>query len=162
MQGIPYICLQKETLIMEEELDYNCVPNTYTHCFNTDCPRAGECLRQMVARHVSAEVWQIRVVNPLAYPAKGTDCPMFHPIKVIKMAWGMRQAIHRMSYEDGEKMKKWLNRYYPRMTLSRVMNHKRGIPPSEQNAIIRAFRSFGMKDENVFDKVTYTYEWSRR
>ena len=147
---------------MEKEFDYALVPDLYTHCFHTVCPRANECLRQVAARHVPAEVLQIRVVNPLAYPAEGADCPMFHPIKVVKMGWGLRQAIHRMTYEDGENMKKWLNRYYPRMTLSRVMNHKRAIPPTEQKAIIRAFRSFGMKDENVFDEVTYTYEWSSR
>ena len=147
---------------MEKNFDYSLVPRYYTHSFNAACHRAAECLRQVVARHVPASHLEYCVFNPQAYPAEGAECPMFHPIKVIKYGWGLRQAIHRMTYEDGEKMKKWLNRYYPRMTLSRVMNHKRAIPPVEQKAIIRAFRSFGMKDENVFDEVTYTYEWSSK
>lgn len=144
---------------MEKEFDYSLVPQLYTHCFHAACPRADQCLRQLVARHVPAQMLQIRVLNPTAYPADSADCPLFRPIKVIKIGWGLRQGLHHMTYEDGLKMKKWLNRFYTRMTLSRVMNHKRGIPPAEQKSIIRAFRSFGMTDENVFDEVTYTYEW---
>ena len=147
---------------MEKDFDYSLVPRYYTHCFHAACPRADKCLRQMVARYVPANQLEYCVFNPQAYPAEGADCPMFHPIKMVRQAWGLRQAIHRMNYEKGEKMKKWLNRYYPRMTLSRVMNHKRAISASEQKAILHAFRSFGMKDENVFDKVTYVYEWSQR
>lgn len=142
--------------------DYSQVPTSFVHCFNSDCPLADSCLRRLVASHIPSSRLQVCVFNPLAYPAQGADCPMFHPIKEIKMGWGLRQAILRMNYENGCRMKKWLNGYYPRMTLSRIMNHKRGIPPVEQRAIVSAFRSFGMMDEEVFDKVTYTYEWNRK
>lgn len=142
--------------------DYSQVPSYFVHCFNDRCPLAGKCLRRLAACHVPPTLLQVHAFNPLAYPPEGADCPMFQPIKEVKIGWGLRQAMLRMSYEDGCKMKKWLNGYYPRMTLSRVMNHKRGIPPAEQAAIVRAFRSFGMRDENVFDQVTYTYEWNSR
>lgn len=147
---------------MEEKFDYTLVPNQYAHCFNAACPRAGECLRQLVGRYTPSGRLQVCTFNPQAYPAEGADCPMFQPVKVVKIAWGLRRAILRMTYEDGTRMKKWLNRYYPRMTLSRVMNHKRGISPAEQEAIVAAFRSFGMTDEDVFDQVTYTYDWDYR
>ena len=144
---------------MEETFDYSLVPHDYVHCFNAQCPRAGECLRQLVARHVTADVPRLHVVNPLAYPKEGGTCAQFAPIKPIRLGWGLRKAINRMPHEQAEKMTHWLNRFYPRMTLSRVMNLKRPITPEEQRSILRAFHSLGMTEDDVFDVVTLSYDW---
>ena len=144
---------------MEETFDYSQVPHDFVHCFNAQCQRAGECLRQFVARHVTADVPRLHVVNPLAYPQEGSVCGQFTPIKPIRLGWGLRQAINRMPHGQAEKMTRWLNRFYPRMTLSRVMNHKRPITPEEQKSILRAFRSLGVTEDNVFDAVTLSYDW---
>ena len=147
---------------MEETFDYSQVPHDFVHCFNAQCPRAGECLRQFVARHVTADVPRLHMVNPLAYPQEGAVCAQFTPIKPIRLGWGLRKAVNRMPHGQAEKMTRWLNHFYPRMTLSRVMNCKRPIKPEEQRSILRAFRSLGVTGDDVFDAVTMSYDWNAK
>ena len=143
---------------MEETFDYGLVPSNFVHCFNTQCPRAGECLRQLAGRHVTASMPRLYVVNPLAWPA-GVPCGEFVPIRPIRLGWGLRKAINRMPHEQAEKMTHWLNRFYPRMTLSRVMNHKRPISPAEQRSILHTFHLLGVTEDDVFDVVKMSYDW---
>ena len=144
---------------MEESFDYNQVPTYFVHCFNARCPRAGECLRQLAARHVTAVRPTLQVVNPAVWPAEGAACPQFKPIRRVQEAWGVRDAIGRMPYREARRMIRWLNQAFPRMTLSRIVNHKRPLTPEEQQQVVRAFRERGMADEQVFAYVTDSFEW---
>ena len=144
---------------MDETVDYGQVPGYFVHCFNGGCRRAGECLRQLAARHVEATRPTIEVVSPAVWPADGAACAWFKPIRRVRMAWGVRDAIGRMPYREARRMIRWLNQAFPRMTLSRIVNHKRPLTPEEQQQVVRAFRERGMADEQVFDYVTDSFEW---
>ncbi|HJA83252.1 MAG TPA: hypothetical protein H9785_04705 [Candidatus Bacteroides intestinavium] len=99
---------------MEESFDYNQVPTYFVHCFNARCPRAGECLRQLAARHVTAVRPTLKVVNPAVW----ADCLLFMPILVV---WGVRNCIDRMPHKEAACMNAWLNRTYSRMGHSRIV-----------------------------------------
>lgn len=153
------IFVSKKSSFMEESFDYNQVPTYFVHCFNARCPRAGECLRQLAARHVTAVRPTLQVVNPAVWPAGDGACGQFHAIRQVRMAWGVRQAIGRMPYNEGRLVVKALNRMYTKVTLSRITNHERPLPPDEQKRIEALFASYGMTDGQVFDRVEMGYEW---
>ncbi len=147
---------------MEEIFDYNQVPHDFVHCFNAQCPRAGECLRQFVARHVTADVPRLHVVNPLAYPQEGSVCGQFQPMVPIRVGWGLRNALDRLPHKEAEAMSKRLHRLYSRITLYRIMHHERPILPEEQGPIVKAFKALGVPYEQVFDRIQVRYDWNAR
>lgn len=99
---------------MEETFDYSLVPNYFIHCFNTQCPRTNECLRQLAGRHANASRPVVKTVNPAVW----TDCGLFLPIHPIRVAWGVRNCIDRMPYKTAQAMNTWMNRTYNRMGLA--------------------------------------------
>ena len=145
---------------MEESFDYNQVPTYFVHCFNAhaQCPRAGECLRQLAARHVTAVRPTLQVVNPAVW----ADCGLFQPVRLVQEAWGLRNALDRLPHKEAVAIKKRLNRLYTRPTLSRIMNHQRSIPPTEQAALLKLFAAAGVPADQVFDRVQPSYDWAAR
>lgn len=154
---IAYICQQKQNF-MEENFDYSLVPSHFIHCFHTSCPRAGECLRQLAARHVTAVRPTLLAVNPAVW----ADCSLFVPIRPIRVAWGVRNRIDRMPHKEAEGMNSWLNRTYSRMGHSRIVRHLKPLLPADQKLVLEAFHRFGVMDEDVFDYYTYTYDWNAK
>lgn len=143
---------------MDDSFDYSQLPSSFVHCFNARCPQAGECLRQIAARHVTA-------VHPVAQavsPAVWADCSLFVPIRRIRVAWGVRNCIDRMPHKEAEGMNAWLNRTYSRMGHSRIVRHIKPLLPTDQKLVLEAFRRFGVTDEEVFDYCTFTYDWDAK
>lgn len=153
------IFVNKNRRFMEENFDYNQVPGYFIHCFNAACPRAGECLRQLAARHVSAVRPVVQAVSPAVWPEGDGTCGQFHPIRKIRLAWGVRRAIGRMPYNEGRLVVKALNRMYTKVTLNRITTHERALPPDEQRRIEALFARYGVTDGEVFDRVEMAYDW---
>ncbi len=144
---------------MEDSFDYSRVPSYFIHCFNAQCPRAGECLRQLAARHVTALRPVVQAVSPAVWEAEGNPCAYFRPIRCVRIAWGVRQAIGRMPYKEGQSVVKALNRIFTKATLNRITTCQRPLSPEEQKRIEALFASYGVTDGNVFDRVEMGYEW---
>lgn len=116
---------------MEDSFDYSRVPSYFIHCFNAQCPRAGECLRQLAARHVTALRPVVQAVSPAVWEAEGNPCAYFRPIRCVRIAWGVRQAIGRMPYKEGQSVVKALNRIFTKATLNRITTCQRPLSPEE-------------------------------
>lgn len=144
---------------MEETFDYSRVPGYFVHCFNAQCPRAGECLRQLAGRHVTASRPVVQAVSPAVWPTGGEACGHFRPVCLVQEAWGLRNALDRLPHKEAVAIKKRLNRLYSRSTLSRLMNHQRSIPPAEQTVLLKLFAAAGVPADRVFDRVQFSYDW---
>ena len=145
--------------MMEKETDYASVPHGYVHCFHASCPQADACLRRLAGRLAPASVPHVLAMNPAAYPPAGEACPWFRPVRRIRMAWGVRQAVGRMPYKEGRGVVSALNRMYSKVTLNRITNHQRPLPPAEQKQIEALFARYGLTDGQVFDRVEMVYDW---
>ena len=159
MQGVcDGLCIfvNKNRRFMEETFDYSQVPSSFVHCFHARCPRAGECLRQLAARHVTPVHPVVQAVSPAVW----ADCSLFVPIRPIRVAWGVRNCIDRMPHKEAKGMNAWLNHTYSRMGHSRIVHHIKPLLPADQKRVREAFRRFGVTDEEVFDYYTYTYDWN--
>ena len=128
---------------MEESFDYNQVPTYFVHCFNAQCPAVRPTLQ---------------VVNPAVW----ADCGLFQPVRLVQEAWGLRNALDRLPHKEAVAIKKRLNRLYTRPTLSRIMNHQRSIPPTEQAVLLKLFAAAGVPADQVFDRVQPSYDWAAR
>ena len=146
--------------MMTVSFDYSQVPSYFIHCFHAQCPLAGTCLRQWVACRVPAEVVSVQALNPVRWIGQEADtCPYFKPMNPVRVAWGMRKVLDAMPCKASKEATRWLNRYYPRMTLCRVMKQQRPIHPEEQPAIIAMFRTHGVPEEEVFDRIELRYRF---
>ena len=114
--------------------------------------------RQLTARHVTAVRPTLQVVNPAVW----ADCGLFQPVRLVQEAWGLRNALDRLPHKEAVAIKKRLNRLYTRPTLSRIMNHQRSIPPTEQAVLLKLFAAAGVPADQVFDRVQPSYDWAAR
>lgn len=141
--------------------DYSQVPSYFVHCFNDRCPLAGKCLRRLAANQVTARQKVIQTINPAVWPAQETQaqCPHFLPMKPIRLAWGMRNALNLMPHQQAQGIIRALNRMYSRPTLHRIMVCQREIPPREQVQIEALFRRYEWTGEHPFDRIEWQYDF---
>lgn len=83
---------------MENDFNYELVPPHYIHCFNHECTRRKECLRHKAAEHCTSLHSVIRIVNPAAVPGNSDECAYFHPVRKIRMAWGVGHLLDNVPY----------------------------------------------------------------
>lgn len=80
---------------MENDFDYKLVPSGFVHCFNSQCPKAGGCLRQVAARYSAHADRHIRIVNPAYFPVGDAACPDFRSAKKVRIAWGITNLLEK-------------------------------------------------------------------
>lgn len=85
---------------MKEESDSPSVPYNFSRCFNDQCPQALKCLRYVAAQSETADYLYISIVNPARYPADGNQCECFKTTVKVHVAWGLKQLLNRIPYED--------------------------------------------------------------
>ena len=83
---------------MENDFDYKLVPSGFVHCFNSQCPKAGGCLRQVAARYSAHADRHIRIVNPAYFPVGDAACPDFRSAKKVRIAWGITNLLEKVPY----------------------------------------------------------------
>ena len=85
---------------MKEEPDSLSVPYNFARCFNTQCPQAPKCLRHIATQLDTADNLYITIINPARYPADGNQCECFKTTVKVHVAWGLKQLLNRIPYED--------------------------------------------------------------
>ena len=85
---------------MKEEPDSLSVPYNFARCFNTQCPQAPKCLRHIATQLDATDYLYISIVNPARYPADGNQCECFKTTVKVHVAWGLKQLLNRIPYED--------------------------------------------------------------
>ena len=91
---------------MKEEPDSLSVPYNFARCFNAQCPQASKCLRHIATQLDTTDYLYISIVNPARYPADGNQCECFKTTVKVHVAWGLKQLLNRIPYEDADTMEK--------------------------------------------------------
>ena len=141
---------------MKEELDSLPVPYNFARCFNAQCPQAPKCLRHIATQLDATDYLYISIVNPARYPADGNQCECFKTTVKVHVAWGLKQLLNRIPYEDAVSIRIQMVGHYGK-TGSIVENG--GLMPKDQAYIRQLFRNKGIKEEPTYQRYTEEYIW---
>ncbi|WP_293739421.1 DUF6078 family protein [uncultured Parabacteroides sp.] len=144
---------------MENDFDYKLVPSGFIHCFNSQCPQAGSCLRQVAARYSVHADRHIRIVNSAYFPVGDATCPDFKPAKKVRIAWGITNLLEKVPYRTARHLRKIMIFHFTKTLYYRYYRKEYGILPEAQLYIRKLFRQHGVEEEPVFDSYTEEYEW---
>lgn len=138
-----------------KEPRYETMPAHFMLCFNTECPLAENCLRQIVAqsgRQTDELVWS---VNPARN--HGKKCRHYMPNEVVQMAYGMKNSFHEIKADDIAALRGELINHFGNGSYYLRRSGKRPITPAEQEYIQNVFKRFGY--EATFDRLEETTKW---
>ena len=144
---------------MENDFDYKLVPSGFVHCFNSQCPKADGCLRQVAARYSAHADRHVRIVNPAYFPVGDAACPDFKSAKKVRIAWGITNLLEKVPYRTARHLRKLMSFHHTKTLYYRYYRKEYGIPPEAQLYIRKLFRQHGVEEEPVFDSYTEEYEW---
>lgn len=144
---------------MKEDFDYSQVPYGFLHCLRAECPRSADCLRFKAARHASPHIATFSVINPLYIAGKDEKCPHFKEDRVVCFALGITHLFDHLPYAKVNKIKQSIRTQLHRTTYYRILRKERYIKPEEQSIMREVFHREGIKEDLMFDKCVYTYDW---
>ena len=144
---------------MNNNFDYESVPDHYTHCFNEQCDRSEKCMRRFAAQHSNSSRPVIRVISPVCFPEDVNTCSYFHPIRKIRMAWGVKKLLDNVPSKDAKALKAQIISYFGRTHYYRVYRKEHGITPEQQTVVRHLLHSKGILGEPAFDSYSEVYKW---
>lgn len=144
---------------MKEESSNLTVPYNFARCFNAQCPQATKCLRHIAAHYNGTDHLYITSLNPMRYPADGNQCECFKAAVKVHVAWGLKQLLERVPYEDAIGIRSQLIGHYGKTGYYRLYRGERGIMPKDQAYIKQLFINKGIKEEPAYHHTTEEYIW---
>lgn len=144
---------------MEEKTDRMSVPYSFARCFNGQCPQASTCLCYVAVQHDTTDSLYITIINPAHYPADGNPCKCFKAIVKVHVAWGLKQLLDKIPYENAISIRAQLISHYGKTGYYRFYRGERGLMPKEQAYIKQIFRNKGIKEEPAYQRYTEEYIW---
>ena len=145
---------------MKENFNYKDIPQGYTHCLNTQCLRASECLRVKAGLLADESVPSFQTVNPV-YVACREECRYFHPKRLIRYASGINNLFTDLPHRKAVRLKKLIHHQLGHNTYYRIYNQTRLIGPEEQAFIRESFIKEGIETEPVFNSYVEKYDFGQ-
>ena len=144
---------------MKDTIDYSKVPTNYLICLNRECPKAENCLRQLVAEVTPVEVKQLNIINPKYLSSLKSDCPYYKVPQKIRYAKGFIKMLENMPHKQMLSASRSLRAHFGRMMYFRVRKGDRLLSPAEQQKLLVIVGRCGVSQPHDFDKYIESYEW---
>lgn len=144
---------------MKEQFDYQSVPYGYAHCFNNQCAKAVNCLRNIAAQNITTGHPYITIINPAYVNSNTEECPYFHLKEKIRVAWGVSRLFDKIPYRDACELRHQIIGHFSRSKYYRFYRKEYSLMPEDQAFIRKMFRKKGVQEEPCFDEYTEIYKW---
>ncbi|WP_293667408.1 DUF6078 family protein [uncultured Parabacteroides sp.] len=144
---------------MENDFDYKLVPYDFAHCFNTQCPKAGSCLRSLAGEESKSGDRFITIVNPAYYPSGEDECPFFKPCQKVRMAWGISHLLDNVPLKEATGLRQQMIAHFNKSLYYRFYRKEYALSPRDQHFIRQLFKQRGIVGEPVFDSYTEAFDW---
>ena len=145
------------------DFDYTQFPKNYTLCPNTECPRAGRCLRQALYNNVPASITYLTILSPAASrQLAGGSCPHFRPIQLVRFARGidaLLAQLRKFPYDDAVLLRREMYEYFGKNKYYEIKNRKRLVTPEEQEEILSFFRKRGIAECPLYDEYIVNFDY---
>ncbi len=144
---------------MKEESNSLSIPHNFARCFNHQCPQAPKCLHNLAAQHRTTDSAYITIINPACFPEDGNHCEHFKAATKVRVAWGLKELLARIPYEDALNLRTQLLGHYGKTAYYRFYREERGLLPKDQAYIQQLFRNKGIAEEPTYHRYTEEYIW---
>ncbi len=137
----------------------NTVPNNYTLCLKSDCPKAATCLRYAATEMMPAEVQRWNIISPAYLAQIEGECPMYRSAEKVQYARGFVRMMSALTVKQAHAVKEnivatfGMNMYY------RMRRGERLITPTEQEEIYALLEKQGVSERPEFDAYVEDYLW---
>lgn len=126
------------------------ITDQWAFCFNTQCPLASQCFRQISMQYKEADLHQGLAIYPDAI--NNGACQYFVRLKMMQTAWGMNHMLKQVEYGKIGNVRQQLINYLG--SISTFYRYNRGEKhlSSEQQQVI-----VGILKDNGCSYVTFDH-----
>lgn len=144
---------------MKSDFDYNSVPYSFIHCFNSKCLQADNCLRYQVGLRVTSQRGVLTVVNPVRETSIDEKCPYFKSDTLQMFALGMIHLLDSVPHHDALIIRQQMLRHFGKTYFYRLWRKERFFSPDQQEYVRSLFLKRGISNPPVFDEYVEQYDW---
>ena len=144
---------------MSQEIDYSSMPRSYVVCWNRQCPRRQECLRQLAAEHLPEDKKTVMSVNLRSVTVTERGCPQMRLVNFVRNTYGMRHIYDDVRVADREPLYRAIWMRLGNTMYYRYRNGKRAITPEVQAVVESAFHQFGYTAPIRYDRYADELSW---
>lgn len=133
------------------------IPKDYIFCFQDDCPKAEECIRNFAGQHIDN-----RPLSTVVLPSARKDgqCKWFKKARTIRAAWGFRTLFNETKAKDAPTLRKKIKNYLGgNGTYYQYHHGERLLSPEQQEWILSVFKHYGYTEKLEFDGYKDTIDW---
>lgn len=135
------------------------VPNSYTLCIKSDCPKADTCLRHVAMAMMPTEMKTWSIVSPTYLAQMEGECPMYRSAEKVQYARGFIRMIRSLPVNVSETVAHKLIARFGRNAYYDMRKGKLAIAPSNQEIIRTVIAECGAQQEVEFDSYEIGYQW---
>ena len=140
------------------DFDFSKVPTFYQFCFNSQCPRSGECLRFLAGQHVPATLQTGMAIYPTA--VRDGQCEFFRHTHVLRMAWGFDNIYTPLkSYFRPMARKAVRDMFGSEGTYYRYHHGERKLTPEQQEQVAQILKKYDYDGPVTFTHYENTYDF---
>lgn len=147
--------MKDETNIMNEA-SLN-IPKEYIFCFQSDCPKAAECIRHFAGQHIDD-----RPLSTTVQPGarKHGECKWYKEARTMQGAWGFNTLFSEAKAKDAPTLRQAIKNYLGgNGTYYRYQHGEMLLSPEQQEWILSLFKRYGYTDGLVFDGYQNMIDW---
>ena len=139
--------------------NYADAPKSWYNCFNSACPKAGECMHFMTGKNVPADVTLGNAIYPNA--CKNGECRFFKQIRMMRGAYGFNTMLNDLKRKDEELLRGMITDYLGSNTTYYKFNRgEKLLTPEQQEWILALFRKYNYTGDKEFEGYRYIYDFS--
>ena len=135
------------------------VPNNYTLCIKSDCPKAANCLRHVAVAMMPTEVQKWSILSPAYLAQIEGECPMYRSAEKVQYARGFVRMMRTLPVNVSEMVMHKLIACFGRNGYYDMRKGKRPIAPADQEVIRTVVAECGAQQEAEFDGYEMDYQW---
>ena len=135
------------------------VPNNYTLCIKSDCPKGANCLRHVAMAMMPAEVQRWSIVSPAYLAQMEGECPLYRSAEKVQYARGFVRMVRTLPVNISEMVMHKLIARFGRNGYYDMRKGKLAIAPAELEVIRTVVAECRAQQEVEFDSYEMDYQW---
>lgn len=143
----------------EEELGFSQVPNNFSWCINSQCPKADTCLRRLAEKCAPTNIKSYTVLSLRHLAGLKGECPYYCSDTKVRYAKGFIGILENLTARQTRFFVARIISNSSRRTFYRIRSGERPLAPWEQQSILNILKECGVTCPVEFDAYFEDYYW---